>query len=131
MKDVMDLIEGYRARWQTVLRETRNVDSVNEFFHLPCFFIGGDGSVSCFPTADDISAFHRPRLEQFLKGGVATNVVRGCDVLSLGARSALAIVNWEFRRADDSIERAWRHSYNVVKTDAGWKIVVSTFQAGS
>jgi hypothetical protein len=131
MKDVMDVIDGYRARWQTVLRETRNVDSVNEFFHLPCFFIGGDASVSCFRAPEDISAFHRPRLEQFVKGGVTDNLIRGCDVLSLGTRSALALVNWEFHRADGSIERAWRHSYNLVKTDAGWKIVVSTFQAGS
>jgi len=131
MKEIIDLIERYRACWVTVMRETHDVGSLNGFFHLPCFFIGGDGSVSCFRTADDISAFHGPRLDQFLKGGVTNNRVRSCDVLSLGTRSALALVNWELVRADDSVERAWRHSYNVVKTDHGWKIVVSTFQGGS
>jgi hypothetical protein len=131
VKDIMDVIEGYRAAWVTVMRETRDVDSLNGFFHLPCFFIGGDASVSCFRNAHDISAFHRPRLEQFLKSGVTNNRVRSCDVLSMGTRSALALVNWELVRADDSIERAWRHSYNLVRTDRGWRIVVSTFQAGS
>jgi hypothetical protein len=49
----------------------------------------------------------------------------------LGTHSALVSVTWEQCREDDSIERTWRHSYNAVSTDAGWKILVSTFQAGA
>ena len=131
MDEQRTLIERYRAAWERILRETGNVDDVNQFFHLPCIFVGADGSASLFRIGEDISAFHRPRLELFRKGGVKTPKTRDFESFSLGGRSALVSVSWELCREDDSIERAWRHSYNVLRTDAGWKILVSTFQAGA
>lgn len=131
MDERRTLIERYRAAWERIICETGDVDDVNQFFHLPCFFVGADGSASLFRAAADISAFHRPRLELFRKGGVKKPKTRDFEVLSLGTRSALVSVSWELCRDDDSLERAWRHSYNVLRTDAGWKILVSTFQAGA
>lgn len=131
MEEMRTLIERYRAAWEQIIRETGNVDEVNQFFHLPCIFVGADGSASLFRAAEDISAFHRPRLELFRKGGVRRPMTKDFDALPLGTRSALVSVSWELRREDGSVERAWRHSYNVVQTDADWKILVSTFQAGA
>ena len=131
MDEQRALIERYRAAWQRVILETGNVDEVNQFFHLPCIFVGTDGSASLFRVGEDISAFHRPRLELFRKGGVRKPKTRDFESFPLGARSALVSVSWELCREDDSIERAWRHSYNVLRTDAGWRILVSTFQAGA
>ena len=131
MEDLRTLIEQYRVTWERIVCETGNVDEVNQFFHLPCFFIGADGSVSLFGAAEDISAIHRPRLESFRKGGVKTPKVKNLEAVSLGSHSALVSVTWEQCREDDSIERTWRHSYNTIKTDMGWKILVSTFQAGA
>jgi len=129
MEELRTLIERYRAAWERILRETGDVDEVNQFFHLPCIFVGADGSISLFRAEDDISTFHRPRLESFRKGGVITPKTKYSEVVSLGTHSALVSVSWEQCREDDSIERAWRHSYNAVRTDTGWKILVSTFQA--
>jgi hypothetical protein len=131
MEDLRALIEQYRAAWERIVRETGAVDEVNQFFHLPCIFVGADGSISLFRTAEDISNFHRPRLESFRKGGVKKPKAKDFEACSLGTHSALVSVTWEQCREDDSIERAWRHSYNAVKTDTGWKILVSTFQAGA
>jgi hypothetical protein len=131
MEELRTLIEAYRATWEQIIRETGNVDDVNQFFHLPCIFVGADGSASLFREAKDISAFHRPRLELFRKGGVRRPMTKDFEVVPLGTRSALASVSWELRREDGSIERAWRHSYNLVDTNAGWRILVSTFQAGA
>jgi hypothetical protein len=36
-------------------------------------------------------------------------------------------VDWELLRADDSVIRKWRQSYNLVRVDGGWQILVSTF----
>lgn len=129
--ELQALVERYRAAWEGVICEAGNVDDVNPFFHLPCIFVGADGSALLFRVAADISAYHRPRLEQFRKGGVRKPKTRDFEARSLGARSALVSVSWELCREDDSIERAWRHSYNLLRTDAGWKILVSTFQAGA
>ncbi len=131
MEDLRTLIERYRAAWERIIRETGDVDEVNEFFHLPCIFVGADGSISLFGTAEDISTFRRPRLELFRKGGVKKPKTKDFEAVSLSTRSALVSVSWEQCREDDSIERAWRHSNNTVKTDTGWKILVSTFQAGA
>jgi hypothetical protein len=131
MEELRTLIERYRAAWERIIRETGNVDEVNQFFHLPCIFVGADGSVSLFRAAEDISTFHRPRLESFRKGGVKKSNAKDFEVIGLGTQSALVSVTWEQCREDDSIERTWRHSYNAVKTDMGWKILVSTFQAGA
>ena len=128
MEELRTLVEQYRAAWETIIRDTGSVDEVNQFFHLPCIFVGADGSASLFRVTEDISAFHRPRLQLFRNGGVKRSKTRDFTALPLGTRSALVSVSWELCREDDSIERAWRHSYNVVKTDAGWKILVSTFQ---
>lgn len=131
MDELPRLIERYRASWENVLRKSGDVDELNSFFHLPCIFVGADGSALLLRTPADISAFHRSRLDMFKKGGVEKPRNRDLDVLPMGARSAVVSVSWELCRADDSIERAWRHSYNVIKTEAGWTILVSTFQAGA
>ena len=131
MEELRTLVEQYRAAWEHIIRETGNVDEVNQFFHLPCIFVNADGSTSLFRAAEDISAFHRPRLELFRKGGVARPMTKDFDALPLGTRSALVSVSWELCRNDGSVERAWRHSYNALRTDTGWKILVSTFQAGA
>jgi hypothetical protein len=68
MEDLRTLIERYRAAWERIVCETGDVDEVNEFFHHPCIFVGADGSISLFGAAEDISTFHRPRLESFRKG---------------------------------------------------------------
>jgi len=131
MDDLQTLIERYRAAWEKIVRETGDVDEVNQFFHLPCIFVGADGSISLFGTAEDISTFHRPRLDSFREGCVKKPKTKAFEAVSLGTRSALVSVTWEQCREDDSIERTWRHSYNTIKTDTGWKILVSTFQAGA
>ncbi|MBT3942492.1 MAG: hypothetical protein HOF43_07240 [Chloroflexi bacterium] len=128
-KELQTLIEQYRSTWERIVRETGNVDEVNQFFHLPCIFLGADGTASLFNNAEDISTFHRPRLELFQKNGVKNPKAKDFKIVSLGKHSALVSVTWEQCREDDSIAMAWHHSYNAVKTDAGWRILLSTFEA--
>jgi len=131
MEAVLQLIENYRSAWETIVRQSGNVDDVNQFFHLPCFFIGADGSVQLFKVAEDVSVFHRPRLKSFQEGGVKKPRTKNIKVAPLGPNNALIMVTWEQYRDDDTLERTWQHSYHAIKTDAGWKFLVSTFQAGA
>ena len=85
MEDLRTLIEQYRCAWERIVREPGDVDEVNGFFHLPCIFVGDDGSISLFSASEDISTFHRPRLESFRKGGVKKPKAKDLQVVSLGA----------------------------------------------
>ena len=130
-EELRSLIERYCTGWERVIGGSGDVDGLNSFFHLPCIFVGADGSAALFRAPADISAFHRPRLDLFRKSGGEKLRNRDFDVVQMGARSALISVTWVLCRADDSIARSWRHSYNVINAEAGWKILVSTFQAGA
>ena len=83
--EVLALIEQYRAAWERIVRETHNVDEVNQFFHPPCIFVGADGSASLFGTPEDISTFHRARLEGFgsrKESGLKCSIMTTMSVLS-------------------------------------------------
>jgi hypothetical protein len=56
-------------------------------------------------------------------GAAATDVV----AVPLGERSALATVTWANLRADGSVARKWRQSYNVVRFAEGWRVLAATF----
>lgn len=126
--ELQTLIEQYRSAWQNIVRESGDVGEVNQFFHLPCVFLGADGIPSVFQTAEDISTFHLPRLKLFHELGVWTPVAKDFEITPLGKHSALVLVTWEQGREDGSIALAWRHSYNAISTATGWKILLSTFQ---
>jgi hypothetical protein len=49
------------------------------------------------------------------------------EVVAIGARSALASLEWEMLRGDGTVLRRWNQSYNLVRVGDGWKILVSTF----
>ena len=90
------------------------------------------GRFHYFGTGKTLASSTARAWESFRKGGVTKPKIKDFEAVSLGERSALVSVTWEQYREDDSIiERAWRHSYNAIKTDSGWKILVSTFQAGA
>ena len=93
MEDLRTLIEQYRSAWVRIVHGTGDVDEVNEFFHLPCIFVGADGPISLFSAAEDISTFHRPRLESFRQGGVKKPKAKDLQAISLGTYSALAGVS--------------------------------------
>ena len=61
---------------------------------------------------------------------VASPIVDGCSpsaVVAIGARSLLATMDWVFYRGDETLLKRWRQSYNLVRMDGRWKIVLSTF----
>jgi hypothetical protein len=131
MKEPEDFIEAYRATWERVLAAPEEVNLLTPFFRLPCSSVGADGTVSCFSDAAEIQAFLQSRLDSFLKGGAVSVHVWGVESLTLASNSVLIMVNWELRRADQSVERAYRICYNVVEVSGDWKILVLTYQGGS
>jgi hypothetical protein len=57
-------------------------------------------------------------------------VTKDLDVVPMGGRSVLGIVTWELLREEGSVLRQWRQSYNLVRVEAGWQILASTYHIG-
>ena len=131
MQTPKEFVERYRDSWEQVMNGRSPVASMTEYFNVPCLMVGAEGTLSEYSTAESIQSFNQSRLDAFRAGGATKAKLRGCDVTTLGNHCALAVVNWELCRADGSVERAWRHYYNLLLTPEGWRIVLSAFQVGS
>ena len=131
MSDSAAFVGSYRAAWEDVIAGRAEVSALTRFFHLPSLMIGIDGGVTLYQAEDEIAAFNAARLASFREGGVAKARIRSVDVLSQGPRAAMAVVNWELLRADDTLERAWRHYYTLALGGPAPKILVSNFQIGA
>jgi hypothetical protein len=131
METPREFVERYRSNWEQVMNGRSDVASMTGFFNVPCLMIGADGAISHYSTPESIQSFNQSRLEAFSAGGATRASLRGCDVTTLGGHCTLAVVNWELSRADGSVERAWRHYYNLLRKPDGWRILFSTFQVGS
>ena len=131
MQTPKEFVERYRDSWEQVMNGRSPVASMTEYFNVPCLMVGAEGTLSEYSTAESIQSFNQSRLDAFRAGGATKAKLRGCDVTTLGNHCALAVVNWELCRADGSVERAWRHYYNLLRTPEGWRIALSAFQVGS
>jgi hypothetical protein len=47
--------------------------------------------------------------------------------VTIGGRSLLATMDWVFYREDGTLLKQWRQSYNMVRIDGRWQILLSTF----
>lgn len=130
MTDFVDFIDDYRRTWEKVIANA-DVTLLPRFFHVPCMFVGPDGSVTVASNEAELNRFNQGRLEQFTKDKAPDWLVRSCDGLTLGTQGVLVIVNWEGHRSDGTTARAWRQFYSLLRTRDGLKILVSTFSAGS
>lgn len=131
METPREFVERYRSTWEQVMNGGSGIASMTGFFNVPCLMIGAEGAIAQYSTPESIQSFNQSRLEAFNAGGATKARLRGCDVTTLGSHCTLAVVNWELCRADGSIERAWRHYYNLLRGQDGWRIVLSAFHVGS
>lgn len=131
METPREFVERYRSGWESVMGGRSGIATMTPFFNIPCLMIGAEGTVALYTTPQQIQSFNQSRLDAFNAGGATRARVCGFDSMTLGNHATLAVVNWELSRNDGSVERAWRHYYNLVQATDGWRIVLSAFQAGS
>ena len=130
MEEFAGFFEEYRRIWEAAIA-AGDASALTPFFHVPYLALGADGAATLSSNEAEIRRFNQSRMDLFIKDRAVRWAFRGCDVLTLGTQSAFVTINWEGYRADGSIARAWRHYYNLARTNAGLKILLSTFSAGS
>jgi ketosteroid isomerase-like protein len=95
-------------------------------YHSPCVTLRGDGSIHCL-SSNDLAAFFQNVADTYHREGYRDGRFKMLDVVPIGGRSALVTVDWELLRGDGSVIRGWRQSYNLVRVNGTWQILVSTF----
>jgi Protein of unknown function (DUF3225) len=120
--EVEAFLEEYRVAFDTF-----DVARISALYHTPCVTVRGDGSVHCLRTWEEIETFFHTVVETYRRDGCHSGKFYDLEVMPIGARSALATVRWEQFRADGSLLRQWRHSYNVIRINSKWQILTSTF----
>jgi hypothetical protein len=123
------LVNDVRAFLELYGREFDSADGkrIAKLYHAPCVTMRGDGSIHSFHSQEDLTRFFQGVADSYRKDGSRTGRFSNLEVVPIGARSALVTVDWELLRADESVIRKWRQSYNLLRVGSGWQILVSTF----
>jgi len=123
------LVDEVRAFLELYGREFDSADGtrIAKLYHAPCVTVRGDGSIHCFQSGEELTRFFQGVADTYRKDGYRSSRFSKLEAVPIGGRSALVTVDWELLRADESVIRKWRQSYNLVRTGSGWQILVSTF----
>jgi hypothetical protein len=119
---ISKFFEDYNRTFQE-----RDGAAIAMFYHVPSVTMRGDGSVHCFQSREELASFFRSVAEGYHREGNKGGGFRNLVVQPIGGRSTLATLDWQMMRADGSLLRQWRQSYNLLRTDGRWQIFVATF----
>lgn len=97
---------------------------------VPGVALRGDGSIHYLQSRAEVEGFFQTAVESYHRDGCRGIRFKDLDVVPMGDRSVLGTVTWELLREDGSVLRQWRQSYNLVRVDAGWQILASTYHVG-
>jgi hypothetical protein len=122
---VSDFFSRYNAAFATV-----DGDRIAALYNLPTVTMRGDGSIHCMQSRAELAQFFQGVVDGYHRDGYRDGRFENLQVVPIGGRSVLATMDWALLRADGSVLRAWRQSYNLVDTADGWRILVSTFHIG-
>jgi hypothetical protein len=74
-----------------------------------------------------VQTFFQKVADGYYREGFRDGPFANLDVVAIGARSALATLDWEMLREDKTVIRRWRQSYNLLRVGTEWRILASTF----
>ena len=120
-REVRAFLESYREAFDSI-----DGARIAALYHSPCITLRGDGSIHSL-TARELTSFFQGVADTYHREGYRSSRFRIVELVPIGGRSALATADWELLRGDGSVIRGWRQSYNLVRVQAGWQILVSTF----
>jgi hypothetical protein len=102
-------------------------EQIAEFYTVPTITMRGDGSIHCFQSREEIVRFFQGVADTYKGEGTKGATIHDLVAVPIGERSALATLTWKNLRADGSMARQWRQSYNVVRFPEGRRILAATF----
>ncbi|NQY21726.1 MAG: nuclear transport factor 2 family protein [Campylobacteraceae bacterium] len=104
-----------------------DMDKFSSFFHEPFISIRGDGKSVIMNTKRDAKIFFTRVLNTWKRDGYHKFQTKDYEIINLGEQSILVTFTWQMMNKENVIIRQWRQSYNLVKYNNQWKIIMSTF----
>ena len=95
------------------------------FFHCPCLMVNGD-FVAPLTSEDAILANMRGLVAHHREQGYGRAVVADLDVQLASESLAIVSVHWRVFDREDALLWDFRNTYNLVRYDSNWKVLVST-----
>jgi ketosteroid isomerase-like protein len=123
------LTEEIRRFFEQYSKAFESIDGkrIATLYYTPTVTMRGDGSVHCLQSREELARFFQGVADTYYRDGYRSGSFKNLEVVPIGGKSALATMQWQLRRADGSLIREWRQSYNVLRVPSGWQILVSTF----
>jgi hypothetical protein len=94
---------------------------------VPGVAVRGDGSIQYLQSREEVERFFQAAVDAYHRDGCRGIRFKDLDVVPMGGRSVLGTVTWELLHEEGSVLRQWRQSYNLVRVEAGWQILASTY----
>jgi hypothetical protein len=110
----------------TRLFDAKDGAAIATCYHAPSISMRADASVHVFQTSRELQEFFQAVAEKYYEEGQRASRYANLDVKPIGSKSALATLDWQMLREDGSTIRTWRQSYNLIRQDGRWQILVST-----
>lgn len=129
MPDESDVVGRFFESYQSIWVATRDGRQIANFYHAPCLSLRGDGTFVCFNTAEEVAEFFQSAADVYHRQGWERIAFKDLSSELLGSRSAFATTTWQACKADDTLAKEWRQSYNLCRFGETWKIILSTFHA--
>ncbi|WP_218511681.1 DUF4440 domain-containing protein [Variovorax sp. dw_308] len=124
--ELMSDVRAFLVRYQDAF-DAIDGQRIAALFHIPAVTMRGDGSIHALQSRQELASFFQGVADNYQKDGYAGGRFEELQVSPIGGRCALATLDWVMLRHDGSFIRKWRQSYNLVRVDSGWQILVSTF----
>jgi hypothetical protein len=96
-------------------------------FHEPFVTVRGDGGVKLFQSRGETRKFFETVADAWRREGYHRFTTTNFEVMPMGRLSRLVTFDWEMLRADGSLLRKWRQSYQLILIQSEWKVLSSTF----
>jgi hypothetical protein len=124
------LNEEVRSFLAAYMREFSSLSGarIASLYHVPCVTVRGDGTIHSLQTRQDVERFFEGVAAAYAREGAhGEGRYKNLEVHPIGGRSVLVTVDWELQREDGSVIREWGQSYNLVRGETGWQVLLSTF----
>jgi hypothetical protein len=98
-------------------------------YHEPCLSVRADGCVRYLQTRDEARSFFEEVATAWRREEYDRFETSDLEVVPMGGRCLLVTLDWHMLRADGSLIRRWRQSYQLILVAQEWQVLASTFHA--
>jgi len=114
------------TKYRTIF-DKGDMKKFSTFFNEPFMSVRADGQIQSLLTNNDAELFFPQVIDVWKKEGYNSFTMCDFEVVKLGTSSMLVTFTWQMLDNNAYLIRQWRQSYNLIKKDDSWKVLLSTF----